>query len=50
MYSLFEEQLVQEQLAAHRFIDGRIDTDAEARSFLPEAERWQLAGSRYSGT
>lgn len=36
MYSLFEEQLAQEQMAAHRFIDARTDMDAEARSFLPD--------------
>ncbi len=37
MRSLFEEQLVEEQLAIHRFFDQRVDTDAEARSFLPES-------------
>jgi dihydroorotate dehydrogenase (fumarate) len=31
MRSLFEEQIVAEQLAAHRFIDARVDMDAEAR-------------------
>jgi dihydroorotate dehydrogenase (fumarate) len=36
MYSLFEEQLVAEQLAAHRFFDGRADSDAEAASFFPD--------------
>jgi len=33
--SVFEEQIVAEQIAVHRFIDSRIDNDAEARSFLP---------------
>lgn len=35
--SVFEEQIVAEQLAIHRFIDSRVDHDAEARSFLPES-------------
>jgi dihydroorotate dehydrogenase (fumarate) len=33
--SVFEEQIVADELAAHRFLDSRIDHDAEARSFLP---------------
>jgi dihydroorotate dehydrogenase (fumarate) len=37
MHSLFEEQLVHEQMAMHRFIDARLDMDAEARSVLPTA-------------
>jgi dihydroorotate dehydrogenase (fumarate) len=36
MHSLFEEQLVNEQLGVHRFIDARVDADAEARSTLPD--------------
>jgi dihydroorotate dehydrogenase (fumarate) len=35
--SVFEEQIVAEQLAIHRFIDSRVDHDAEARSFLPDS-------------
>src|SRR5690242_15819846 len=35
--SVFEEQILAEQLAVHRFIDSHIDNDAEARSFLPES-------------
>ncbi len=35
--SVFEEQIVAEQVAIHRFIDSRVDHDAEARSFLPES-------------
>jgi dihydroorotate dehydrogenase (fumarate) len=35
--SVFEEQLVAEQLAVHHFMDSRIDNDAEARSFLPDS-------------
>ena len=37
MHSLFEEQLVHEQMAVHRFIDARLDMDAEARSVFPTA-------------
>ena len=35
--SVFEEQIVAEQLAVHHFMDSRIDNDAEARSFLPDS-------------
>jgi dihydroorotate dehydrogenase (fumarate) len=35
--SVFEEQIIAEQLAVHRFIDSHVDHDAEARSFLPES-------------
>ncbi len=35
--SVFEEQIVAEQLAVHRFIDSHVDNDAEARSFLPDS-------------
>lgn len=37
MHSLFEEQLIHEQMGAHRFVDARLDLDAEARSVLPTA-------------
>ncbi len=47
MHSLFEEQLVAEQMAAHRFIDSRINTDAEARSFFPESEVFEMGSSSY---
>lgn len=47
MHSLFEEQLVAEQMAAHRFIDSRINTDAEARSFFPESEVFAMGSSSY---
>lgn len=36
--SIFEEQLVADQLAAHHFFDSHVDTDAEAPSFLPDTE------------
>jgi dihydroorotate dehydrogenase (fumarate) len=35
--SVFEEQIVAEQLAMHHFMDSRVDHDAEARSFLPDS-------------
>ncbi|MBP6849905.1 MAG: dihydroorotate dehydrogenase-like protein [Kofleriaceae bacterium] len=47
MYSLFEEQLVHEQLAAHRFLDARLDADAEARSFLPDVDVFALDATPY---
>ena len=47
MHSLFEEQLVEEQMAAHRFIDSRINTDAEARSFFPESELFEMGSDSY---
>jgi dihydroorotate dehydrogenase (fumarate) len=36
--SVFEEQIVSDQLAAHRFFDTHVDTNAEARSFLPDTD------------
>jgi len=47
MYSLFEEQLVEEQMAAHRFIDSRIDMDAEASSFLPDVDVFAIGAEPY---
>ncbi|MCH8498989.1 MAG: dihydroorotate dehydrogenase-like protein [Marinobacter sp.] len=47
MRSLFEEQIVAEQMAAHKFIDSRISTDAEARSFFPESERFSIGSNTY---
>lgn len=38
MHSLFEEQLIADQVAAHRFFDSNVDITAEARSFLPETD------------
>ena len=40
--SVFEEQILAEQLAAHHYIDNRADTDAEARSFIPESATFPL--------
>lgn len=47
MYSLFEEQLAEEQLAAHRFIDARTDMDAEASTFLPDVDVFSLGAEPY---
>lgn len=41
--SLFEEQLVADQLAAHRFFDAHVDINAEARSFLPDSDVFSVA-------
>lgn len=49
LHSLFEEQLVLEQMAAHRHFDAHIDTDAEARSFLPPSDVFSLGVDRYLG-
>ncbi len=40
--SVFEEQIVSEQLAAHQFLDNFVDMDAEARSFLPDSSVYSL--------
>ncbi len=45
MASLFEEQLIADQVAAHRFFDSYIDTNAEARSFLPETDVFSVAST-----
>lgn len=47
MRSLFEEQVVAEQMAVHRFIDGHVDLDAEARTFLPAAELFPVGIEPY---
>ena len=36
MHSLFEEDLVEEQLRAHRFLDAHADMNAEASHFMPD--------------
>jgi len=47
MHSLFEEQIIQEQMAAHRFIDARIDMDAESQSVLGSSEAFSLDAAPY---
>ena len=38
VHSLFEEQLIADQVSANRYLDSMIDTNAEAQSFLPETD------------
>lgn len=45
--SVFEEQLVAEQLAVHRFLDARTDHDAEARSYLSDAHMFSMGIETY---
>jgi dihydroorotate dehydrogenase (fumarate) len=47
MHSMFEEQLHAEQMAAHRFLDMRLDSDAEARSFLPDVDVFSMDADDY---
>lgn len=47
MHSLFEEQLIDDQMAVHHFIDARVDHDAEAASFLPDREVFSLGAEPY---
>jgi dihydroorotate dehydrogenase (fumarate) len=47
MHSLFEEQLTLEQMAAHYFIDARVNHDAEAASFLPHGDVFSLDAEPY---
>jgi dihydroorotate dehydrogenase (fumarate) len=47
MRSLFEEQILHEQMAAHRFIDARIDHDAEAQGFLPRQGTFPVDAEPY---
>jgi len=47
MHSLFEEQLIEEQMGAHRFLDARTDLDAEARTFLPDVDVFSLGAEPY---
>ena len=45
VHSLFEEQLVADQMAAHTYFDSNVDMNAEARSFLPETEVFAVNAS-----
>lgn len=47
MHSLFEEQLVEDQMAAHRFLDSHTDQNAEARSYQPNADLFSLDADAY---
>jgi dihydroorotate dehydrogenase (fumarate) len=47
MHSLFEEQLIHEQMSAHRFIDSRIDMDAETQGIRPGARAFSIDAEPY---
>lgn len=47
MRSLFEEQLVHEQIAAHRGIDAHENTFAEALSYFPSSEGYRFGPDSY---
>ena len=47
MHSLFEEQLIEEQMAVHRFIDSHADMSAEASSFIPDVAVFSLDAAGY---
>jgi dihydroorotate dehydrogenase (fumarate) len=47
MRSLFEEQLVQEQLHTHRYLDGHQHSHAEASSFLPQPDAFRIGPDDY---
>jgi dihydroorotate dehydrogenase (fumarate) len=47
MHSLFEEQLIHEQMSAHRFIDSRIDLDAETQGMRPGSGAFPVDAEPY---
>ncbi|MFO0747787.1 MAG: dihydroorotate dehydrogenase-like protein [Myxococcota bacterium] len=47
MRSLFEEQIVAEQMAVHRYVDSHVDLDAEARTFLPGNDVFPVGADPY---
>lgn len=47
LHSLFEEQLIHEQMGVHYYFDSRLDMDAEARSVFPESSIFALDGQSY---
>lgn len=47
MHSLFEEQFIEEQMAAFRVLDCHADLNAEAGSFLPAANMVSLDAESY---
>jgi dihydroorotate dehydrogenase (fumarate) len=47
MHSLFEEQLIEEQMAAFRLIDCHADMNAEASSFMPASRVFANDGAAY---
>ena len=47
MHSLFEEQLVAEQVARHHAVDSHTDAFAEALSYLPDPTEFALGPDEY---
>jgi len=47
MHSLFEEQLLHEQMSVHRFIDSRIDMDAETQGIRPGSGAFSIDAEPY---
>jgi dihydroorotate dehydrogenase (fumarate) len=47
MHSLFEEQIISEQMQAHAAIEGAKEVYAEALSHLPEPEEFHLGPEQY---
>jgi dihydroorotate dehydrogenase (fumarate) len=47
MHSLFEEQLIHEQMAAHRFLDSRTDLDAEATGLVAAGDVFSVDAGPY---
>ncbi|MBL0169930.1 MAG: dihydroorotate dehydrogenase-like protein [Gemmatimonadaceae bacterium] len=47
MYSLFEEQVAHEHLAAHHFVDARADRDAEARQTGSDVDVFAMGADAY---
>ncbi len=49
MHSLFEEQIVGEQMATHRATDAHAEATAEALSYFPRAKDFALGPDEYLG-
>jgi dihydroorotate dehydrogenase (fumarate) len=47
MHSLFEEQLVGEQLATHHYMEAPAESSAEARSYMPRPPDFALGPEEY---
>jgi dihydroorotate dehydrogenase (fumarate) len=47
MRSLFEEQLVTEQLALHRHLDAYLDMDAETRTLVSDSQMFPIGAESY---
>lgn len=47
MYSLFEEQIIQESLAANHYLEQGTDSFAEALSYFPKVGRYSIGAQTY---